>query len=80
MNLVPTVNVRGEDLVKKWLLNQRKFLIPLLTLYVSLLIAKVQQEGFSIMTFVPTNVEITALFLYVLNAAYDYLLKLQDSI
>lgn len=66
----------NTKLQTKWLENQKAFLLPLAILYLGFVITRITESGVSLQSFVPTAGEVTALVLYVLNAAYDYLRKL----
>ena len=69
-----------KKLEGKWLENQLLFLRPLavfiVLLYLGFLIPRIEENGISIEDFIPTNGVLTAIALYLINAAYDYLRKL----
>lgn len=65
----------------KWLNNQITFLAPLAgfvgVLYLGAVIPKIQNDGVQLVDFKVTNAMLTAVILYVANAAYDYFRKLK---
>jgi len=63
-----------RERIDKWVFNQRRFLAPLVMLYVAFVIANVG-NSISLLDFYPTNEVVTAIVLYLLNALYDLLMK-----
>ena len=63
--------------LSKWLANQKTFLLPLAILYLGFVVSRITEFGVGLDSFVPTQGELTALVLYVLNATLDYLRKLR---
>jgi len=61
--------------IERWLRNQVTFLAPLVMLYVGFVIARIQELGVELVSFIPSPQEITAMVLYLLNAIYDLLRK-----
>ncbi len=59
----------------RWFDNQKSFLAPLVIFYLVFVISQVQHEGIAPSDFIPSNAVISAMALYVLNAAYDLLRK-----
>lgn len=61
----------------KWQQNTLRFLAPLFLVYVVQLIATFSDNSniVELLDFTPTNVTIGAMVLYVLNSAYDLIIK-----
>jgi hypothetical protein len=67
-------SLNAEDF-HKWLMNQKTFLAPLGMFYLAYVISEVGKDGISLMDFVPSNLVIATMVLYILNAAYDLFRK-----
>lgn len=60
---------------EKFLHNATLFLAPLVVIYLSAVIAEINNDGFQLVDFIPNTVVIGSLVLYVLNTTLDFLRK-----
>lgn len=60
---------------KKWFENQKTFLAPLGMFYVAHVIAQITLDGIGFRDFLPNNSVLSAMGLYLLNAAFDLFKK-----
>lgn len=65
----------GKVGMDKWLNNLLKFTAPLAIMYITFVSGRLQTDGFQFEDFVPSQLELGALILWVMNAVQDFLRK-----
>lgn len=60
---------------QKFIRNATLFLAPLAIIYLSAVVAEINDNGFQVDDFIPNTVVIGSLVLYVLNTTLDFLRK-----
>jgi hypothetical protein len=66
----------GKVGLQRWVQNLLKFSAPLLIMYITFVSGRLQADGFQFQDFIPSQLEVGALILWVMNAVQDFLRKL----